>query len=99
MRASLSETENLGVGIVGGCVETTALMPIITAKLCIQEGRPYPTFLGMYRGVGVQAGSVAPITAAQMLFNGLIEKAVTGGSRLPSDGEQVCYPYHHTPTF
>ena len=39
-------------------------MPILTFKFCKQEGRPMPTSVGgWYRGVGVQAGTVAPITA------------------------------------
>lgn len=88
-RATLSDIENLGVGVVGGCAETLALMPVLTWKLCTQEGRPYPCFPGMYRGVGVQAASVAPITAFQMLFNGLIEGSITGGKRAPSEREMV----------
>merc|ERR1719183_3314502 len=43
----------------------------------------------MFRGTFVQAGSVAPITAAQMLFNGLIESTVTNGTRPLSDGEAM----------
>ena len=73
MRPSLSTNENLGVGIVGGCVETAALMPVLTWKFCLQEGRPYPKFPGMYRGVFVLAGSVAPLTGMQMFFNGVFE--------------------------
>lgn len=89
MRATLSEAENLAVGVVGGCTETLALMPVVTYKLCLQEGRAYPRFPGMYRGVAVQAASVAPITAFQMLANGIIEKVITGGRRAPSDAEAV----------
>ena len=71
VRPSLSSNENLAVGIVGGCVETAILMPVLTWKFCLQEGRPYPRSLGgIYRGVSVLAGSVAPLTGMQMFFNG-----------------------------
>eukprot|EP00924_Labyrinthula_sp_SR-Ha-C_P007559 snap_masked-scaffold_110-processed-gene-0.4-mRNA-1 protein AED:0.06 eAED:0.06 QI:0/-1/0/1/-1/1/1/0/279 len=73
-RASLTTDENLIVGAVGGTLETALLMPIITYKFCKQEGRPYPKFPRMYKGVGIQAGSVAPLTAIQMAINGLTEK-------------------------
>ena len=55
VRASLTPLENTGVGIFGGCLETFLQMPILTWKFCAQEGRPYPRFPGMYRGVFVQA--------------------------------------------
>lgn len=89
MRPSLCSEENLAVGIVGGCTETLILMPVLTWKFCAQEGRPYPQFPGMYRGVFVQASSVAPLTAMQMLTNGLLERLLTGGLRQPSDAEVV----------
>ncbi len=89
MRATLSPEENLGVGSVGGAVETMILMPVLTWKLCSQEGRPYPRFPGMYRGVFVQASSMAPVTALQMFFNGIIEGAVTRGARSATDAEAI----------
>ena len=90
MRPSLSENENLAVGIVGGCVETALLMPVLTWKFCLQEGRPYPKFPHMYRGVGVLASSVAPLTGIQMFFNGLFEKMLTGGgNRVATDAEVI----------
>lgn len=89
-RQTLSANENLAVGMVGGTMETCILMPVLTWKFCRQEGRPYPKFPGMYRGVFVQAGNVAPVTAMQMVFNGLLEKAMTGGSgRQLTDLEQL----------
>mmetsp|Transcript_14269 Transcript_14269/g.17640 ORF Transcript_14269/g.17640 Transcript_14269/m.17640 type:complete len:280 (-) Transcript_14269:149-988(-) len=88
-RAQLSADENLAVGLVGGMVETVINMPILTYKFCKQEGRPYPKFPGMYRGVFVQAGSVAPLTATQMVLNGLIEKGITGSQRNMTDAESI----------
>ena len=89
-RQSLSYNENLGVGVVGGCVETAALMPVLTWKFCLQEGRPLPsTIPGMYRGVAVLAGSVAPLTGMQMLCNSVLEDLATGGRRKTTDAEAV----------
>lgn len=69
------------VGIVGGTTETCVLMPVLTWKFCSQEGRPLPKNIGgFYRGVVVQAGNVAPITAVQMFLNGLFEKQVFGAT-------------------
>lgn len=80
-RALLSEPENLSVGIVGGMTETFVLMPVLTWKFCSQEGRPLPKNIGgFYRGVVVQAGNVAPITAVQMFLNGLFEKYAFGAT-------------------
>lgn len=82
-RALLSGPENIGVGVVGGVTETCLLMPVLTAKFCLQEGRPFPsTPGGWYRGVVVQAGNVAPITAVQIFLNGIIEKYVMGATDL-----------------
>lgn len=89
MRPSLNENENLAVGIVGGCTETLLLMPVLTWKFCLQEGRPYPKFPHMYRGVGVLASSVAPLTGMQMVANGILEKIVTGGERQASSTETI----------
>ena len=86
-RASLSGAENAAVGCVGGVVETTVLMPVLTWKICLQEGRPYPRFPHMYRGLVVQAGSLAPITGVQMVVNGLLENLAGGGERSLSDFE------------
>ena len=64
-------------------------MPILTWKFCVQEGRPYPKFPGMYRGVFAQAGSVAPITAIQMAINGVFEGLITQGQREMNDAETI----------
>merc|ERR1712232_387891 len=34
----------------------------------------------MYRGVAVQAGNLAPLTAMQMVINGALDRLITGGS-------------------
>lgn len=73
----LSPVENLMVGSFSGALETCLQMPILTYKFCRQEGRSLPKSVsGWYRGVGVQAGTVAPITAIQFMTNGLLQKMV-----------------------
>ena len=45
-------------------------------KFVKQEGRPLPTTAkGWYRGVFVQSSTVAPITAIQMMVNGILGKS------------------------
>lgn len=76
-RVPLSPVENLVVGAVGGSLETAMQMPILTYKFCLQEGRALPTNIpGWYRGVGVQTGTVAPITAIQFCVNGMLQKVL-----------------------
>jgi len=90
-RASLTEMENLAVGAIGGTIETTVQMPFLTWKFSVQEGRPLPTsFAGWFRGVGIQAGMVAPITAIQVTANGMLEKTVLAGQiRSLTDTEKI----------
>ena len=64
--------------------------PLITFKICVQSGKPLPSTLsGWYRGVFAAAAPLAPITACQVAVNGAIERAVTGGTRDPSDAERI----------
>lgn len=73
----LSDTENLLVGAIGGTIETSLQMPLITWKICVQEGRAYPTVLReWYRGVFINAGSLSPITAVQCYANSLFASAI-----------------------
>jgi hypothetical protein len=91
IRSPLSPTENLVVGAFGGALETCLQMPVLTYKFCLQEGRPLPSsFSGWYRGVGVQAGTVAPITALQFMVNGIMQRLVLGSSdRSLTDAEMM----------
>jgi solute carrier family 25 2-oxodicarboxylate transporter 21 len=90
-RPQLSPIENLTVGAFGGALETVLQMPILTYKFCLQEKRPLPSAIaGWYRGVGVQAGTVAPITAIQFMLNGILTKLVLGSSsRALTDSEKM----------
>ena len=90
VRAQLSPAENLAVGAVGGTLETALQMPLITLKFATQEGRPLPARIPeWYRGVGIQAGTLAPITAFQVMVNGMLENIITGGKRNLTDLESV----------
>jgi len=89
-RAVLSPFENMMLGIFGGCLETVVHMPLLTWKISKQGGRPLPrTILGWYRGVVVQASSVAPITAFQVVTNGFIESLVTQNKRPVTNNEKL----------
>jgi len=91
VKVPLSPFENVVVGAVGGALETCLQMPILTFKFCKQEGRPLPASIGgWYRGVGVQAGTVAPITATQMMVNGVLGRLVLRGEvRNLNDAEAI----------
>jgi len=90
VRAQLNVVENLAVGAFGGMVETAIQMPILSYKFALQEGRELPkTIPGWYRGVAVQCLSVAPITALQVMINGVLEQIVTGGVRNTTKVEQI----------
>mmetsp|Transcript_62391 Transcript_62391/g.75086 ORF Transcript_62391/g.75086 Transcript_62391/m.75086 type:complete len:281 (+) Transcript_62391:81-923(+) len=91
IRVPLSPFENLAVGAFGGAVETFLQMPLLTYKFCVQEGRALPTTIpAWYRGVAVQAGTIAPITAIQFMVNGILQKITLGGEkRMLTDVETI----------
>jgi len=65
-------------------------VPLITFKICVQDSRALPTSVaGWYRGVFANAASLAPITAAQVAVNGVVERLITNGERDMSDMEQI----------
>ena len=85
-QVALSGTEDVALGALSGVIQILCIMPVLTWKFCSQTGQPYPMELaGWYRGVAVQAGSVAPITALQFLCNGAIGKMLSGASPLSSE--------------
>ena len=85
----LSEAENSVVGAIGGALETSLQMPILTAKICFQEKRPLPKGLGLYRGIGIQVGSMAPVTAIQVMATGFYQKLLGAATRKLSDNEVI----------
>eukprot|EP01082_Thalassiosira_pseudonana_P009294 g8213.t1 g8213 contig29:16378-17262(+) len=87
---TLSPTENLAIGCLGGAVESTLQMPIVTYKFCSQEGRAFPkTVGGWYRGVFLQASTVAPITAVQFLLNGIFQQFIVSSFRSSNNRERT----------
>jgi len=89
-RAVLTPFENMLLGVFGGCLETCVHMPLLTWKFARQNSTPLPkNIAGWYRGVVVQASSVAPITALQVVANGVIEGLVTGKKRPVTDTEKI----------
>ena len=71
-------------------VRVNVAVPLITFKICVQDGRALPTSVGgWYRGVVANASSLAPITAAQVAVNGVLERALTNGTRALTDVEQI----------
>jgi len=89
-RATLSPVENMMLGVFGGCLETMVHMPLLTWKFCKQNSKPLPnSIIGWYRGLVVQASSVAPITALQVTTNGIIESLITQNQRNVTDNEKL----------
>ena len=59
-------------------------------KFVKQEGRPLPTTAkGWYRGVFVQSSTVAPITAIQMMVNGILGNIVLRGEKRELQGVEL----------
>ena len=87
----LSEFEAMMVGAIGGTIETSLQMPLITWKICVQEGRAYPTSIReWYRGVFINASSLSPITAVQCFANQLFQSILLSfGDRKLSEIEQL----------
>lgn len=66
------------VGSALGIIEVTVNQPLIFAKNCIQQGKPLPLDPKMwFRGYGVNAGSMSPITALQMGVNSVVTSLLT----------------------
>lgn len=64
------------------------MQPMVAFKNALQEGRPLPTTpIQMYRGLLINCGSIAPITASQFGTNRIMERALLqqrGGQPLSS---------------
>ncbi|KAF8058077.1 mcfT [Scenedesmus sp. PABB004] len=86
--------EHTAIGAVGGVMEVCLMQPMVAFKNALQEGRPLPrTPLAMYRGLLINCGSIAPITASQFGTNRFMERLVSqraGGQELGSWGRFGC---------
>jgi hypothetical protein len=81
----LSSSQNLLVGMFSGTCETFLQMPLITWKICQQNGNPFPkTIGGWYRGVMIQTASIAPITAFQVWTNSILTNTFINNSKITS---------------
>ncbi|KAK9916384.1 hypothetical protein WJX75_002075 [Coccomyxa subellipsoidea] len=74
---TLSAAEMTAIGGVAGVSEVLIMQPTIAIKNALQEGRPIPWHpRALYRGLAVNAASIAPITAIQFGTHRLLERAL-----------------------
>eukprot|EP00803_Ostreobium_quekettii_P004887 evm.model.scf_799.6 EVM.evm.TU.scf_799.6 scf_799:45048-50035(-) len=84
--------EHTAIGGLAASVEAVMMQPMLAVKNALQEGRPVPRNpLHLYRGVGVNVLTIAPITATQFGANRLAEKALmaTAGD-VGGGGHMLC---------
>ena len=76
----LSSSESALIGGISGIVEVGINQPTVAWKNALQQSRPLPfSPREMYRGVGINALSIAPITAVQFAaYSGLLS-VLSGG--------------------
>lgn len=74
--------EHTLMGAAGGVLEVCVMQPMVGIKNALQEGRPVPRNpLHLYRGLTINAVSIAPITATQFGTNRLVEGFLAGSSQ------------------
>lgn len=91
-RRSLSSGQSAVIGGLSGIVEVAVNQPTVAWKNALQQSRPLPFApREMYRGVGINAMSIAPITAVQFAANAALVKFVTGDNPANnlSDGARI----------
>ena len=77
--AHLSSLEHTAIGALSGTIEVCIMQPTVGIKNALQEGRPIPrTPAGLYRGLSINASSMAPITAVQFGAYRAAENLLTG---------------------
>lgn len=82
-RRPLTAAENLSVGATAGAIEITIQQPTIALKNAMQTGAPLPRSIpALYRGLGVNVVSIAPITAVQFSLTAALTAVVL--SRRPA---------------
>ena len=96
--AGLTSIEHTAIGALCGALEVCIMQPTVGIKNALQEGRAIPRApAALYRGLTVNAVSMAPITATQFGVNRALEqfvKNITGvfSGRSPDEsiGPLVC---------
>ncbi|CAM6091843.1 unnamed protein product [Calypogeia fissa] len=74
----LHPAESAGVGALSGIIEVLLQQPSVSIKNSIQDKKPiYWNPRVLYRGVGVNATSIAPIIAIQFGFNSFLQRRLT----------------------
>lgn len=74
--ASVSPLEYTAIGAVAGVTEVLVMMPTVSIKNALQEGRQLPRSLpAFYRGLAVNSCANFPITAVQFGANRLLGQA------------------------
>eukprot|EP00951_Prasinocladus_malaysianus_P000520 scaffold3890_cov40-Prasinocladus_malaysianus.AAC.1 len=79
------------IGAFAGSVEVTAMQPTIAVKNALQEYRPVDLSpKALYRGYGINVGTMAPITAAYFgAISGYRELFTSVMGRIPKGKESV----------
>eukprot|EP00879_Flechtneria_rotunda_P002437 GHRR01002634.1.p1 GENE.GHRR01002634.1~~GHRR01002634.1.p1 ORF type:complete len:288 (+),score=56.02 GHRR01002634.1:321-1184(+) len=95
MNSRVTPLEHTMIGAVGGVMEVCLMQPMVAFKNALQEGRPLPSLtnpLALYRGLLINCGSIAPITASQFGTNRFMERLLTQrtGQELSSLGRFGC---------
>ncbi|KAK3277170.1 hypothetical protein CYMTET_14798 [Cymbomonas tetramitiformis] len=87
---SLSPVELAGIGALSGVVEVAIQQPTVSWKNSIQQGRPI-SFNPMicYRGVFINAASIAPITCTQFGASRAFENLIVDEGQPVSDAVKV----------
>jgi hypothetical protein len=80
------------IGGIAGVCEVLIQQPTVAFKNAIQGNRAIPRNpLHWYRGVFINAASIAPITATQFCVNSLLIKGIHGQHGKPSSAEKLLY--------
>ena len=88
----VTAVEHTAIGGFAAMVEAVTMQPLLAVKNALQEGRAVPRNpLHLYRGVGINAMSMVPITAVQFGANRLGEQVFGAGStKLGGGSRLVC---------
>jgi len=83
-KKAVTAFENGIIGGLSGTIEVLIQQPHVAWKNALQEKRPFtlnPRFL--YRGVIINASSIAPITAVQFVVNGSLSSFLSNNDKRP----------------